>query len=466
MAQPPLDTDYLVIGAGAAAMAFVDTLLTDDPVATVAMVDRHHRPGGHWNDAYPFVRLHQPSAFYGVNSRELSQGTKDHTGWNLGLFDLASGAEVLGYFDQVMQQRFKPSGRVQYFPMNNVVADDAFEHLLNGERRSVNVRRKIVDATYSAVTVPAMHKPRYSVADGVRCVPLNALPQIAAPQPGYVVVGAGKTGIDACLWLLEHGVAPTSIRWIMPRDAWLQDRANIQPGDEFLAQTFGAVAAQFEAVAAATSVPDLFDRLEAAGQLLRIDPRVRPSIYRCATVSQAELAQLRRIEGVVRLGHVRAVEATRIVLDDGSIDLPEGTLVVDCTASAVQPRALVPVWSQRRITLQMVRTCQPTFSCALIAHLEATLDDEAQKNDLCAPVCNPYIDTDWLRMLAVSVRNRGAWSKQPAVEDWLAQARLDGIWAGPRRVQPGDTIHAAVVARYRAAAKAAMPNLQRLMAAL
>ena len=25
--------------------------------------------GGHWNDAYDFVRLHQPAALYGVNSR-------------------------------------------------------------------------------------------------------------------------------------------------------------------------------------------------------------------------------------------------------------------------------------------------------------------------------------------------------------------------------------------------------------
>ncbi|MEG1042912.1 MAG: FAD/NAD(P)-binding protein, partial [Pseudomonas sp.] len=59
-----LATDYLVIGAGATAMAFVDTLL-DESDAHVLMVDRHAQPGGHWNDTYAFVRLHQPSAFYG-----------------------------------------------------------------------------------------------------------------------------------------------------------------------------------------------------------------------------------------------------------------------------------------------------------------------------------------------------------------------------------------------------------------
>jgi len=70
MDENPIETDYLVIGAGAMAMAFVDTLLKETN-ARIVMVDRHDRAGGHWNDAYPFVRLHQPSTCYGVNSREL-----------------------------------------------------------------------------------------------------------------------------------------------------------------------------------------------------------------------------------------------------------------------------------------------------------------------------------------------------------------------------------------------------------
>ena len=59
-------SDYLVVGAGAMGMAFTDVLMTETD-ATVAIVDRHSHPGGHWNDSYPFVRLHQPSSFYGVN---------------------------------------------------------------------------------------------------------------------------------------------------------------------------------------------------------------------------------------------------------------------------------------------------------------------------------------------------------------------------------------------------------------
>ena len=48
-------------------MAFTDALI-DHADVRVAMVDRLHGVGGHWLEAYPFVRLHQASAFYGVES--------------------------------------------------------------------------------------------------------------------------------------------------------------------------------------------------------------------------------------------------------------------------------------------------------------------------------------------------------------------------------------------------------------
>jgi cation diffusion facilitator CzcD-associated flavoprotein CzcO len=52
-----IETDYLVVGAGASGMAFTDALLANSE-ARVVLVDRRHRPGGHWLDAYPFVSLH------------------------------------------------------------------------------------------------------------------------------------------------------------------------------------------------------------------------------------------------------------------------------------------------------------------------------------------------------------------------------------------------------------------------
>ena len=84
-------------------------------------------------------------------------------------------------------------------------------------------------------SVPSTHPPKYAVAPGAKCVPLNALLRLKQSPSGYVVVGVGKTGIDAALWLLDNGVSPQDICWIMPRDSWFQDRANVQPGDEFFA---------------------------------------------------------------------------------------------------------------------------------------------------------------------------------------------------------------------------------------
>ena len=111
-----IEADYLIIGAGAMGMAFADEILTHTD-ATIVMVDKNFKPGGHWNYAYPFVRLHQTSMCYGVNSTELGGDRVDEIGFNKGCYELASGGECLAYFDNVMRRRFLTSGRVTYLPM-------------------------------------------------------------------------------------------------------------------------------------------------------------------------------------------------------------------------------------------------------------------------------------------------------------------------------------------------------------
>ena len=103
MNKPTLTTDYLIVGSGAVGMAFADTLFHETNCRMV-IVDRHHGPGGHWNDAYPFVRLHQPSAYYGVNSKPLGTLSKDQTGLNVGMYERATSSELVAYYEQLMQQ--------------------------------------------------------------------------------------------------------------------------------------------------------------------------------------------------------------------------------------------------------------------------------------------------------------------------------------------------------------------------
>jgi NAD(P)-binding Rossmann-like domain len=417
-----IEADYLVVGAGAMGMAFIDTLLSETD-ARVVLVDRNHQPGGHWTMAYPFVRLHQPSAFYGVNSLHLGSDTIDQVGWNEGLYELATAGEVCAYYDHVMRQRFLPTGRVSYFPMSEYRGDGRFTTLA-GTEYSVNVARRVVDATYMRVAVPAMRPPPYRVAAGVECVPPNDLPRLAARER-YVVVGAGKTGIDTCLWLLGQGIAADRLTWIMPRDSWLLDRATIQPGRLFAERIKAGFAAQLRAVRDAESVDDLFRRLEDAGALLRIDPAVRPTMYRCATVTRAELEQLHRITDAVRMGHLLRVDADRMVLDGGAVPMDAPVLYVDCTADGAEKRPATPIFDAGRITLQSVRGCQQVFSAALVAHVEAAYPDDVVKNRLCMPLPHPDTDLDWLRITLAYYRNQLRWLEDPDLTAWLSAARLD-----------------------------------------
>lgn len=420
-----IEADYLVVGAGAMGMAFIDTLVTETAAsqARVVVVDRHHAPGGHWTMAYPFVRLHQPSAFYGVNSLRLGGDSIDQIGWNRGLYELATADEICAYYDRVMRTRLLPTGRVRYFPDSEYLGDGRFRTLA-GADHTVEVTRRIVDATYMHVSVPAMRPPPYTVGDGVDCVPPNELPR----RPGYqryVVVGAGKTGIDTCLWLLGQGVEPDRLTWIMPRDSWLLDRATMQPGALFAEQIKHSFTAQLRAINEAGSVAELFSRLEAAGLLLRIDPAVRPTMYRCATVTRLELEQLRRITDVVRLGHVRSIEPGAMVLDGGAVAVDGRALYLDCTADGAEKRPATPIFTPGRITLQSVRGCQQIFSAALIAHVEAGYGDDARRNELCVPLPHPDTDVDWLRLALADYTNQLRWFDDPELMTGLSGARLD-----------------------------------------
>lgn len=468
MNSTQLETDYLVIGTGATAMAFVDTLLDEQPDATVLMVDRLHRPGGHWNHAYPWVRVHQPSAWYGVASRELASGEKDKVGPNAGLYSMASGAEVLAHFDLVMQQRFLPSGRVRWLPMTDYQAGPDGTHRLasvvSGEVRTVQVRRKVVDGTHARTEVPATHAPRYTVAPGVDCIPINELPTLGRPYAHYTVVGSGKTGIDACLWLLAHGVEPSRIRWIMPRDAWFLDRANFQPGLENFERNMGYSLDQFGAIVDAESPADLFARLEAKGALLRLDPKVEPTTYRCCTVSRDELDLLRGIADVVRLGRLQAIEPTRIVLDKGDLPANPDTLYVDCSASAIQPLPGLPVFDGARINLFMVRFCQPLFSAAVIAFVESHVEDDAARNAMCAVVPSPEVPRDWICMWAASLANAARWRQHPALNAWLMKCRLNGQAVMARGVSPDDSTRMSLLRETGVKAGEAAARLPALLA--
>ena len=273
-----METDYLVIGAGALGMGFVDTLVEHSD-AEIVIIDRRHGPGGHWLDSYPFVQLHQPSMNYGVNSTPLGQNRVELGGRDAGFHERASGPEICGYYDEVMRHRFLASGRVRFFPMCDYLGDRRFRSRLTGAETEVTVRKSVVDATYMASRVPATDPPPFEVTDGATCVPIGALTRVVTPPDGYVIIGAGKTAMDAVCWLLDNGTPPDDIRWIRPRDPWMLNRAFFQPGEGLLT-TFAGIVLELEAVAECGSIEQVFDRLAEHQVMLRLDPSIQPSMIK------------------------------------------------------------------------------------------------------------------------------------------------------------------------------------------
>ena len=90
------------------------------------MVDRRHGVGGHWLDAYPFVRLHQASAFYGVASTLLGGGRIQQDGPEAGLHERATAPEICAYYARVLRERMLGSGRVSFYPSCDYVGDGQF----------------------------------------------------------------------------------------------------------------------------------------------------------------------------------------------------------------------------------------------------------------------------------------------------------------------------------------------------
>src|SRR5688572_4374050 len=208
-------------------MAFCDALLDNNDKVRVVLVDRRSAPGGHWVDAYPFVRLHQASSFYGVASMPFGGSKVQDSGPETGLHERATGDEVRAYYQRVLE-RWASTGRLEFFPGCSYEGEGRFVALESGDAYDVTPGR-VVDATYLSPDIPATTPPPFEVGDGARVIAVNALPDAGNGDGRYVVTGSGKTATDACIWLLQNGVDPDHICWVRPRDPWMLNRAVIQP---------------------------------------------------------------------------------------------------------------------------------------------------------------------------------------------------------------------------------------------
>ena len=143
-------------------------------------------------------------------------------------------------------------------------------------------------------------------------------------------------------------------------------------------------------------------------------------------------------------------------MDGGTATIAEDALVVHCAASGLQIRPLVPVWRPEVITLQPIRAGFPCFGAALIGYVEATRNDDAEKNRICPP--SHYGDTlaDWVQMNLLGSRATMAFTSEPDVKEWA-----DSVALYPARATPGQPASAALDEARARLATYAGPGMER-----
>jgi len=465
----PVTADYAVVGAGASGMAFVDSLLkhSPDPVS-VLLLDRREQPGGHWNDAYSYVTLHQPARNYGVESSRLEAQT-EHPEL------LASKDEVLAYYRSVLEGWRAAGHQVDFIGDATFDFDASTFKTSNGSVTAVKVG-KVVDARFTENDLPVLVPPKFQINLGAEVIPPNELPSRGPDANGaYCVLGAGKTGQDAMLYLREQLNIPAErIAWVMPTDPWITARDPPSPLRqntcmEFIAsalEAHAAAGAPADAVDTADFLQRGFEQLEKEGKVYRIDPAVTPTKFMDATLSRREVEVLRGCAAsILRGGRVAALSPTELIFADGkAVQLPwagDGvqTTFVHCTAgafnfgaSAVEARRAV--FGSDRITVQEIFQFPGfCFNAAVIAWLECQRGlSEEQKNELCelppeGPPAPPLGKVggnlgplEAGHPLAVSLRNLRRWYGTERMGEWLHSLRLFSLCMNAYTLEEGKAL--------------------------
>ena len=128
-----------------------------------------------------------------------------------------------------------------------------------------------------------------------------------------------------------------------------------------------------------------------------------------------------------------------------------------CAASGLQYPPLVPLWGPDAIRLQTIRAGFPCFNAALAGYVEATRDDDRERNRLCPPNTLPDTTASWARMQVrgtVAARSFGA---EPDIAAWATGCALN-----PARVEPSQADDPAVQAAAARLADGAERGLARL----
>ena len=394
-----LSCDYLIIGAGASTMAFIDTLITEIPSVKIILVDKYPAPGGHWVHAYDYVHLHQPSLVYGVTSRQLEGSwlrsilLKRTFPWN----HYASKKEILAYFQKLVSDNVA-TGRIQYFPNscynldqtpkkdnnNYIHSFSSMENLMEKEVYSVTVKEKMINGVLGECIIPSQNPVPFPVDKGIQLLTPNELYEKQSDlkkkqNMKFVVLGAGKTGMDTIIYLQTFmKIQPTNICWVIPNDVWMLGRGNPWSLEKSLLENNGDVE---------KAVQDL----EEKDAFLRLDEtkKITPTKFRFPVVQKDQLIMMRKVKNIIRKGRVISIQKEKVIdkeeikvnFDGGNTETQsselfssfEDTLFIHCTSPGPfnGKQAKHVFVSDHELDLFLLFPPPISLSHSVIAYLEA-----------------------------------------------------------------------------------------------
>lgn len=447
------EVDYLIRGTSIHELVFANTVV-EKCGARVALVDPRGVPGGHWHQVADCSRLPPPYSAFGLPAFSIQD-------WRPELTHIERDT-VLAYCAHVLNHRLLPSGRVHYFPRCDYRGDGKIVSVDTGEAQNISVTRRFVTSGHTAKLETGPHLPCFSCTNAIDLLhprDVSSHPAFQARQyDAYCILGAGRTAIEAALYLLRQNISPDQIRWVKSREKWTlstpEEATSLAQFDDQVAMSLNSL----RLMSQAHSVQALCRGLEGLGLLLRTSPDEEPHGFSSQLLTREEAAKLCTIRDIIRKGHVHAISEIGMVLDGGAVPMPQQTLYIDGTGSIGTASKPPPIFQGPMIHLADVRLCQPSFSAAVIGAIELLEVSDSDKNALCAPLHSSDLTTQFM----ISILNHHAWFHNGAVREWLESCRLDGLLQIAARQLNSTTKMPSALRAIRAVLPRAIINLERM----
>ena len=355
--------DLVVVGAGIAGLNALNAASEYLPKsARVLLIDQKDAPGGMWNTAYDYVRLHQPHPMFTVGNMAWD--------WRKPRDYLAARDEVQTHLSQSLgpvnervdlETRFGLTAarcaevETATGPMAEIV------YHANGDA-SVQTTVRATRAIHASGLNYALAEPlALSSQNVVSIIPQDLLETVKAnPKAPVIVVGGGKTGMDTVLATLAADPA-RQVSLIKGRGTNFVNRTKYIPtglkrwtSGELVSRLFRDLALEFDG--------DNEDHTLAHFRTHHsTDPHSDNGVFLYGLQSEDELARIKSGLAETHTDYLEDVietpEGPQMVMRSGAKQqLATGTIIVNCTGSFFRTDALadpMPILSAKNCVLSI-----------------------------------------------------------------------------------------------------------------